>query len=109
MLFKKKTEETNKPKKGKLTIACYVIAVIFCVFFVLTMVNALVYIYSLLAAGSISLSSDFYDIILYVLNYTYAFIYLGIAFVIALFGYVIQLLTVKDEEVIEEVEETEEA
>lgn len=72
-------------RKNFLTIIFYVIAGIMLLSFCLTFYQVTTYIYSLLEAGSVTLSANWLDIIMYYINNT--LIYLGLGTLIFGMGF----------------------
>lgn len=87
---KKKGSES---KVSKTVIGFYVLAALLMISFLLTVYNVTVYIQSLLSAGSISLTANWMDVVLYYVNNTA--IYLALSALVFGMGYVIAYIKEK--------------
>lgn len=91
--------KNNKGKTSALVIILYIIAAGMLLAFLLSFYDVTSYIWSLHVAGSISLSADWFDCIIYYMNNTLE--YLGYAVVIFALGYIISYIKKKKQPTIE--------
>lgn len=96
----------NEKLKGysKLAITFYVFSVIMMLIFAFSCYNVTTYIKALVEAGSITISENFSDIMLYYINNATS--YLAYALIIWGIGYIISLLKVKTKDEAVVLEET---
>lgn len=98
-------KKANGVKVSKTAIAFYVLSALLMIGFLLTVYNVTVYIQSLISAGSISLTANWMDVILYYVNNTA--IYLALSAIVFGMGYVIAYIKGKNVKVVEDIIEDE--
>ena len=99
MIINKK--KVSGAKVSKTAIAFYVLSALLMIGFLLTVYNVTVYIQSLLSAGSISLTANWMDVVLYYVNNTA--IYLALSALLFGMGYVIAYIKGKSVKTVKEV------
>ena len=94
-------KKVSGAKVSKTAIAFYVLSALLMIGFLLTVYNVTVYIQSLLSAGSISLTANWMDVVLYYVNNTA--IYLALSALLFGMGYVIAYIKGKSVKTVKEV------
>ena len=94
-------KKANGVKVSKTAIAFYVLSALLMIGFLLTVYNVTVYIQSLISAGSISLTANWMDVILYYVNNTA--IYLALSAIVFGMGYVIAYIKGKNVKAVEDI------